>query len=118
MNENHKKRFEVAKQFISKLQPSPITWYVSGSTARGDFRPDSDLDIVALWEKDEEIPLLPKENDFLFSFGGYNIDLHSFAKDWVVFKLDPNLLVKIFPDLKEERTMRFPSKPLGRSRVK
>jgi predicted nucleotidyltransferase len=99
---NRQKRFEVAKEFISQLQTPPLSWHVSGSTARGDFRPNSDLDITALWERDEDIPLPSEENNFLFPFGGYKIDLHSFAKEWLVFKLNPDLLGKIFPDLKEE----------------
>jgi predicted nucleotidyltransferase len=100
------KRFEIANRFISRFQPPPVSWYVSGSTAQGDFRPDSDIDITALWEKSEEIPLAPKENNFMFFFEGYKIDLQSFAQDWLIFKYRPDVLETIFPDLKKEKEVK------------
>lgn len=101
MRDEQARRFEVAREFISTLSSPPVVWYVSGSTARGDFRPDSDIDITALWQKNEDIPWPSKEDDYKFPFGGYKIDLYSFAKDWRVFQLDPELLLKIFPELRE-----------------
>ncbi|UCH50640.1 MAG: nucleotidyltransferase domain-containing protein [Chloroflexota bacterium] len=95
------KRYQVAKDFMDNLEVAPISWYVSGSTAKGTCRLDSDIDITALWEKDVDIPLPPETKPFyfMFSFKGYEIDLHSFAKEWIVFKADPSLL-----DMFEHRT--------------
>ncbi|GAI21327.1 unnamed protein product [marine sediment metagenome] len=88
------RRLDVAEKFVSTLRPAPKSWYVSGSTSRGDFRVDSDIDITALWEHRQDEPVFEEP----VVFGGYVIDLHSFAKDWLVFQYNPGLLKHIFPD--------------------
>ena len=51
LKQNQKNRFEIAKKFIQSLKTPPIYWKVSGSTARGDFRNDSDIDICVVAPK-------------------------------------------------------------------
>lgn len=90
-----KNRIKIAELFILSLPVPPLIWRIEGSTKRGDFRPDSDIDIFALWDHDFDIPLPPANSDFCFYFKGYLIDLWSFAKDWEIFKLRPDLLESI-----------------------
>lgn len=82
---SQKARYELAEQFISGLRKKPLRWYVGGSTAKGTHRPSSDIDVFALFEKDEDIPFFTEEE-----LGP--IDFHSFAEDWEVYKLNPRLL--------------------------
>jgi len=90
-------RIKTAQAFIQSLSSKPPLWQISGSTARGDFRPDSDIDILALYEHETDIPeeeILAKrdpENGLIES----KIDFHYFAEDWLVFKKDPSLLKQL-----------------------
>ena len=92
--EEQTRRYKVAQEFMDSLEIPPIVWFISGSTEKGTCRSDSDIDITALWERDNDIPLPPetKSSYFMFQFKGYEIDLHSFAKDWIVYKAKPELL--------------------------
>lgn len=88
-------RYKVADKFMSFLTIQPIWWVVEGSTSRGDFRPDSDIDIFCIFNCSADIPFPKEENDFMFLLDGYEIDLQSFSKDWFIFKLKPDLLESI-----------------------
>lgn len=89
-------RQEEAKKFIASLSRQPEKWRVSGSTSRGNFRAASDLDIDALYQKDDEIPVdeimerMDPDNGLI---DGY-IDFHYFARDWLVFRQDSKLLIR------------------------
>jgi len=82
---NRLERYQVAESFISSLPTKPLKWYVGGSTQRGDFREDSDIDIFALFEHSKDEPLTFLEDTF-------PIDFHTYAKDWLVYKYNPQLL--------------------------
>lgn len=87
-------RRQVAEEFIASLEGKPLKWTICGSTARGDFRPRSDLDILGLYEKDKDIPLkdLTKREDPKNGLVDGTIDFHCFARDWPVFKTQPDFL--------------------------
>ena len=89
-------RLEAAQKFIQSLDPPPLHWKLSGSTESGEFEPDSDIDVIALYEKDEDIPY-----DDIFKrmhpnglFDGH-IDFHYFSKNWGVYQHDPELLKQL-----------------------
>lgn len=89
-------RIEAARLFIESLSSKPLYWKVSGSTKAGNFRPDNDIDIDALYEKKEAIPYneissrMDSDNGLVDEY----IDFHYFAKDWKVYEHDPELLKK------------------------
>lgn len=70
---------------------------------RGDFNPCSDIDILAVFEKEEDIPLNELFNRERIVFcGGIEkslidgiIDFHFVSLNWAVFKFDENLKSKI-----------------------
>ena len=49
-------RLAEAEKFINSLSRKPVLWRLGGSTKEGNFRPDSDLDIYALYDREEDIP--------------------------------------------------------------
>lgn len=99
-----KERCQAAEEFINSLSKKPVLWKISGSTEQGNFRENSDLDIDALYEKEDDIPYneifarLDKDNNLI---DGY-IDFHYFAKDWAVYQHDPDLLKRFEEDLRKK----------------
>lgn len=88
-------RYDIARKFIYSLPVIPLIWQVVGSTSRGNFNHSSDIDIFALYNFSIDIPLPDETNDFMFFLDGYFIDYWSFAEDWLVFKLNPSLLLNL-----------------------
>ncbi len=92
--ETKEARIKAAREFIESLSVRPLMWKISQSSARGDFRPDSDIDVDGLYEHDEDIPyseLAARRDPDNGLVDGY-IDFHYFAKDWKVYEYDPELL--------------------------
>ena len=92
--ESKEAREKAAREFIESLSCRPLKWKISGSTARGDFRPDSDIDVDGLYEHDDDIhyeEMNARRDPDRGLIDGY-IDYHYFAKDWKVYKYDPELL--------------------------
>lgn len=89
--ETKEARLNEARKFIASLSQKPYRWKLSGSSARGDFRPTSDVDIIALYEKEADVPLKELsvrtdiDNELIDGF----IDFHYFPGDWAVYKADP-----------------------------
>ena len=88
-------RYNTAKKFIDSLSIPPLIWHVVGSTSIGVFNDSSDIDIFSLYHFSNDIPLPKESDDFMFFLDGYIIDYHSYAEDWLVFKLNPLLLQNI-----------------------
>lgn len=92
----YKERLAEAEKFINSLSRKPALWRLGGSTKEGNFRPDSDLDIYALYDREEDFPLeeifarTDSDNDLIDGF----IDFHYFAADWEVYERNPDLLEK------------------------
>lgn len=87
-------RLAGAEKFINSLSKKPEMWRLGGSSATGKFRPDSDLDVYALYEKEDDIPfdeIFLREDPDNGLIDGY-IDFHYFAADWEVYKRNPDLL--------------------------
>jgi len=94
--ETKETREKAAREFIESLSAKPLKWKISGSSARGDFRPDSDIDVDGLYERDSDVPygeLSARRDPENGLIDGY-IDYHYFAKDWKVYEYDPELLKK------------------------
>jgi predicted nucleotidyltransferase len=91
----------IPTNFIENVLPvSPAAWYLGGSRARGEHRPDSDWDIFALYTKDTDIPydwLEANMDDDGFLPG--HVDFHYFAADWDVFVHNPSLLRDFYHNL-------------------
>ncbi len=104
-----KRRYKIAELFMSKLEIQPIWWVVEGSTAKGNFRINSDIDIFCIFSSSSDIPYPTEKTNFSFYLGGYEIDLNSFSKDWYIFKLKPELLQTIcFRIIQNHRPIHFP----------
>lgn len=95
--ETEDERQRVAEKFVASLSKKPKLWKLSGSSARGDFKPNSDVDIVALYEKEQDIPYdeifarQDQDNDLIDGF----IDFHYFSEDWTVYQQNPTLLEEL-----------------------
>jgi predicted nucleotidyltransferase len=95
--ETKEEREKEAEKFINSLSVKPKIWKMTGSSARGDFRPDSDVDITVLYEKEEDIPYdeifvrQDPNNDLIDGF----IDFHSFGEDWIIYQQKPELLEEL-----------------------
>ncbi len=87
-------RKEVACRFIDSLPSKPIKWSISGSTRSGKFRADSDVDIDALYEQNDDVPYdnLFKRQDPKNGLIDGCIDFHYFSRDALVYKVNPDLL--------------------------
>ena len=81
--ETQEARQKEAEKFVESLSRKPKLWKMTGGSARGDFKPDSDIDITALYEKEEDVPIdeilsrKDPDNDLI---DGY-IDFHYFSED-------------------------------------
>ena len=45
---------KIVARWVAHLQPTAVL--VFGSTARGTVRPDSDIDVIVLWDDHRELP--------------------------------------------------------------
>ncbi|MDD5289569.1 MAG: hypothetical protein PHT40_00020 [Patescibacteria group bacterium] len=92
--ETREDRQQEAEKFIASLSQKPKFWKLTGSSADGSFKLDSDVDVTALYEKDADIPMAEilarrdPDNDLVDGF----IDFHYFAEDWAVYQQKPELL--------------------------
>lgn len=98
-------RLRKAKEFIESLSSWPSLWCLDGSSLRGNFAPDSDVDVLALFPMDAEQLAIEEEiekrqNSDIGLIDGA-IDFHPFFESSVVFQEDPSLLERLRRDIKE-----------------
>ena len=83
--------YQIISRFMEALPSKPIYSSLIGSRGSGQAREDSDWDILALYEHNNDIPYewIWKESQDGLVWG--EIDFHYFARDWRIFQLRPTL---------------------------
>lgn len=104
-----KERLEKAQKFIESLPIKPSLWCLNGSSLEGDFEPDSDIDITALFAIEvnninKEIIEEEIENRKWPDTGLIDgtIDFHPFFESSTVFQKDRVLLERTRQQIKEK----------------
>lgn len=97
-----RERLTTAQQFIESLPVKPTLWCLGGSSLEGNFEPDSDIDITALFslevnDTNKEIveEEIEKRKNLDTGLIDGLIDFHPFFESSVVFQKDPKLLERM-----------------------
>lgn len=104
-----RERLTSAQQFVDSLSVKPSLWCLDGSSLEGNFEPDSDIDITALFslEVDDtnkgiiEEEIERRRNLDTGLIDG-SIDFHPFFESSVVFQRDPSLLKRMRREIEEK----------------